>query len=126
MKNKTTAPPFSFYHYKGFVTSVYDGDSITCDLDLGLNVWLKNQKIRLHGIDTPEIRGEEREMGLISKARVEELILNKEVVIFTHKTGKYGRWLGTVWFFHEFEGESNWININALLLSEGHAEVYDK
>ena len=117
---------FSFYYYKGIVTDVYDGDSITCDLDLGLNVWLKSQKIRLLGIDTPEIRGEEREMGLISKARVEELILNKEVVISTHKTGKYGRWLGVIWLFHEFEGESKWLNINELLLAEGHAEVYDK
>jgi micrococcal nuclease len=70
---------FRFYEYKAFVTSVYDGDSITCDLDLGLNVWLKNQKIRLLGIDTPEIRGEERELGLISKARTQDLVLNKEV-----------------------------------------------
>jgi len=117
---------FNLYYYKALVTSVYDGDSITCDLDLGLNVWLKNQKIRLSGIDTPEIRGEERELGLISKARVEELILNKEVIISTHKTGKYGRWLGVIWFFEEFEGESKWVNINELLLAEGHAEVYDK
>lgn len=117
---------FNLYYYKALVTDVYDGDSITCDLDLGLNVTLKNQKIRLLGIDTPEIRGEEREMGLISKARVQELILGKEVIISTHKTGKYGRWLGVIWLFHEFEEESKWININELLLAEGHAEVYDK
>ena len=116
----------NLYYYKAIVTKVYDGDSITCDLDLGLNVWLKSQKIRLLGIDTPEIRGEEREIGLVSKARVEELILGNEVIISTHKTGKYGRWLGVIWLFHEFEGESKWININNLLVSEGHAEIYDK
>lgn len=120
------ASDFCFYQYKAVVTGVYDGDSITVDLDLGLNSWLKNQKIRLHAIDTPEIRGDEREMGLISKARVEELILGKEIVIETHKTGKYGRWLGTVWLFHEFEGESRWVNINELLVAEGHAEPYLK
>lgn len=113
---------FRFYEYKAFVTSVYDGDSITCDLDLGLNVWLKNQKIRLLGIDTPEIRGEERELGLISKARTQDLVLNKEVVIETHKTGKYGRWLGVVWLFDGF----GWINVNDLLLREGLAEIYQK
>lgn len=116
--------PFCFYEYKAVVTDVYDGDSITCDLDLGLNVCLKNQKIRLLGIDTPEIRGEEREMGLISKARTQELILGKEVVVQTHKTGKYGRWLGVVWLFYEIEGESKWVNINETLLAEGHAQVY--
>lgn len=115
---------FRFYEYKAFVTSVYDGDSITCDLDLGFGIWSKKQKIRLHGIDTPEIRGEERELGLISKARVEELILGKEIVLqtFKDKTGKYGRYLGVIWLFDGF----GWINVNDLLLREGLAEVYQK
>ena len=48
------------YLYKATVTEVYDGDTITVDIDLGLNVWLKDQTLRLLGIDTPELRGEER------------------------------------------------------------------
>ena len=35
------------YEYKAFVRKVYDGDTITVDIDLGFDVILKNQKIRL-------------------------------------------------------------------------------
>jgi micrococcal nuclease len=114
---------FDFYSYKAIVVSVYDGDSVTMDIDLGLGVWKKGQKIRLLGIDAPEMRLEEREAGLISKARVVDLVLNKEVVVQTKKTGKYGRWLGTIWFL---DGENGWRNLNNLLVSEGLAEVYMK
>lgn len=114
---------FDFYSYKAIVVSVYDGDSLTLDIDLGLGVWKKKQKIRLMGINTPEIRAEERELGLVSKARVIDLVLNKEVIVQTEKTGKYGRWLGTIWFLSD-DGE--WQNLNNLLISEGLAEVYMK
>lgn len=32
------------YWYKDYVTKVYDGDSITVDIDLGFDVILKNTK----------------------------------------------------------------------------------
>jgi micrococcal nuclease len=123
-----TINAFSFYKYKAVVTSIYDGDSITCDLDLGWGVCLKSRKIRLQGIDAPEIRGSEREHGLVSKARLEELILNKEVVLesYRDRTGKYGRYLATIWLFDDSGEESEWININQLLINEGLAEVYMK
>lgn len=37
------------------ITSIIDGDTIECDIDLGFDISL-NQKIRLAGIDTPESR----------------------------------------------------------------------
>ena len=114
---------FGFYYYKAFVTKVYDGDTVTLNIDMGLNICKKNQKVRLLGINTPEIRGEERESGLISKYRLSEMILGREIVIETHrdKTGKYGRWLATLWFEKE---EGDWVNINELLVSEGLATIY--
>ena len=116
---------FSLYNYRAKVVGVYDGDSITIDIDLGLGVWSKGQKCRLSGIDTPEIRGEERIAGLKAKIRVSELILGKQVVIITEKdkTGKYGRWLATIW---DLNDDGVWVNINKLLISEGHAEAYVK
>ena len=97
---------------------VYDGDTVTLDIDLGFNHSMNNQKIRLFGINTPEVRGVEREAGLISKQRVKELILSKNVTLISHKdkTGKYGRWLGTI----IVDG----INVNQLLLDEGLAKPY--
>jgi endonuclease YncB( thermonuclease family) len=60
----------NLYNYRAFVTGVYDGDSITVDIDLGFNNWMKNQKVRLYGINTPELRGEERPSGLIARDRL--------------------------------------------------------
>lgn len=114
---------FNPYFYKAKVVSVYDGDTIRADIDLGFGVILSNQSLRLIGIDTPEIRGEEREEGLKVKAFVENEILNKEIWIETEKdkTGKYGRWLATIWKNPEKIG----LSLNDLLLSEGMAEKYD-
>ena len=107
------------YTYKALVIDVYDGDSITVELDLGFKIQF-TAKIRLANIDTPEIRGEERPDGLISKEWVENKILNKWVIIKTNKdkTGKYGRYLGEIWL----EGEE--ISINEQLINEGLAERY--
>ena len=46
------------YIYNAFVTSVYDGDTITCNIDCGFGVILQKQKIRLYGLNTPEMRGD--------------------------------------------------------------------
>ena len=106
------------YCYNATCTSVYDGDSITLAINLGFHMVMHNQKIRLLGIDTPEIRGEEREAGLIARDRLRELIENKQVLMLSHrdKTGKYGRWLATIYI--------DSVNVNQLLVDEGLARVY--
>ena len=55
------------YEYHGFVSEVYDGDTITVDIDLGFYIHIHNQKFRLLYINAPEVRGSEREKGLISR-----------------------------------------------------------
>ena len=116
---------FTLYNYRANVVGVYDGDSVTLDIDLGLGIWSKRQKCRLLGIDTPELRGLERTDGLKSKQRLCELILGKQIAVETarDKTGKYGRWLVTIW---DLNDELGWVNINELLLSEGYAKIYGK
>ena len=109
------------YTYKAICTKVYDGDTITVDIDLGYDTWIKKQKVRLYGINTPEIRGvspEEKKEGFKARDRVKELILDKEITIITHqdKKGKYGRWLGEI---KTAEG----LNVNQALVEEGLAEV---
>lgn len=106
----------NLYYYRGVCTQVYDGDSVTVDLDLGMRVWQRGIKCRLAGIDTPELRADEREAGLAARNRLRQLILNQEVIVHTQKTGKYGRWLVTIY--------SDGININQKLLAEGHATEY--
>lgn len=108
----------TLYHYKGHVTAVYDGDTITVDIDLGLRTWIRDEKIRLHRINTPEIRGSSRLEGLRSRDFLRELILEKEIVIETIKDrkGKYGRYLGEIWLK---TGEDTYMNINDELVAKG-------
>jgi micrococcal nuclease len=108
------------YIYKGKVTGVYDGDTITVDFDLGFFVTLKNQTIRLAEIDAAELKGKERAMGLAVRDWLRRQILNKDVVIETVKDSKetYGRWLGFVWV-----GD---ICINRKMQEDGLAPVYRK
>lgn len=107
------------YQYKAKVMSVYDGDTIRVDIDLGLKTWIKNESIRLNRIDAPEVRGGEKVKGLKSRDYLRKLILKKEVIIKTikDKKGKYGRYLGEIWI----EKNGQWININDLLVTKGYA-----
>ena len=104
------------YHYRGLVTKVYDGDTITVDIDLGFHVVLKKETFRLYRINTPEVRGVEREQGLISRDWLRERILHKNIVLVTKKDkkGKYGRWLADIWM--------DGICLNDELVEKGLAE----
>lgn len=119
----------NLYKYKAHIISVYDGDTVTAIVELGFSVNFK-LKIRLSLIDTPEIRGKEREAGLISRDALRELILNKEVIIETEKdkTGKYGRYLATIYLpepsLNESDGQQSYININKWLVDNKYAKYY--
>jgi micrococcal nuclease len=106
------------YKYNAKCISVYDGDTITIDIDLGFHIIMKNQKIRLYGINTPEIRGDEREEGLKSKEYLSNIILGKDIILqsIKDKSGKYGRILGIIWYNNE--------NINQKLLDNNYATKY--
>ena len=106
------------YEYRAYVRKVYDGDTITVDIDLGFNIMLYKQKIRLVRINTPEVRGKERAEGLISRDALRVKIGSKWIMLKTQKDkkGKWGRWLGEIWF----DGEC----INDWLLNEGLAVPY--
>lgn len=108
------------YRYWATITKVYDGDTITADIDLGFNMVMSDQKIRLYGINTPEVRGEERPDGLRSRDALRRRInqAGRSVELRTHRDeqGKYGRWLAEIFI----DGE----NINQWLVRQGHAKEY--
>lgn len=106
------------YTYNAHVVSVYDGDTITVDIDLGFDVNMRSLKIRLYGINAPEVRGSTKLLGLSSRDALRARILDKDIVIRTirDKQEKYGRWLGLL----ELDGE----NINDWLVKNNYAVVY--
>tara|TARA_B110001452_G_scaffold93328_1_gene76971 strand:- start:399 stop:869 length:471 start_codon:yes stop_codon:yes gene_type:complete len=93
------------YEYHCKIVKVIDGDTVDVDIDLGFGVWLKKERVRVNGIDTPESRTrdkEEKKFGLISKNRVKQLLpVGSTQILKTEsdrngedKKGKFGRILG--------------------------------
>lgn len=88
------------YVYKARVVSIYDADTFRANVDLGFGVWQHNEPLRLARIDAPELRGSEREEGLISRDWLfQQMPIASEIVIetFSDKKGKYGRYICNVW-----------------------------
>ena len=119
-KTKGTKMDKALYNYKAKIVEIYDGDTLTVDLDLGLHTWVKGEKIRLSRINAPELKGSERAKGLKSRDYLRSLILDKEVFIETikDKKEKFGRYLGEIWIE---ESEHKFININDLMVKDGFA-----
>jgi micrococcal nuclease len=90
------------YQYKCKINKVLDGDTVDIDLDLGFNIVLANQRVRMAGVDTPESRTsnkEEKPRGLLSKKKLAEKIpVGSWQIIETQRSDnnddKFGRILG--------------------------------
>ena len=105
--------------YQAELDRVVDGDTVDVVLDLGFDVKLHKQRVRLHGIDTPESRTRnlaEKKLGLAAKERLKELCVGKFKIKSLGK-GKYGRILGIP---YTETGE----DICQKLIDEGHAVKY--
>ena len=116
------------FEYKCKIVKVIDGDTTDVDIDLGFGVWLKKQRIRFYGIDTPESRTrdlEEKKYGLAAKAFVEVHLPVGSIRTLTtvkDKTGKYGRILGK---FKAYDSYTDaWVNLNQLMIIKHHAVEY--
>ena len=111
------------YEYKCKIIKVIDGDTTDVDIDLGFGVWLKKQRIRFYGIDTPESRTrdlEEKKYGLAAKKYVTDRMpvgSTQTLVTVKDGKGKYGRILG------QFKMEDGSI-LNESMISEHHAVAY--
>lgn len=92
-------PPLQSYTVSR-VLDVYDGDTVTVEIDLGLDVHVV-KTVRLHGIDTPEVRPlKSRAAGYAARdwLRVQmEACPDLRIITGTEKSrpqlGKYGRLL---------------------------------
>ena len=106
---------------KARVISVYDGDTFT--IARKESIWWRSKiytyKVRLYGIDCPELRGstsEEKYYAVKAKEVVEALVLNKSVKLEIHGYDKYGRILANV--------RTNNLNISEHLIGLGLGVPY--
>ena len=88
------------YQYKAQVKAVIDADTIDVLIDLGFGVHTM-QRLRLYGIDAPEMR---TEAGKIAKEYVKSVLLGADAAMFVYvrtlkdKKDKYGRKLAVLYF----------------------------
>lgn len=111
------------YRYHARVLRVVDGDTLDLLTDLGFSIKVE-MRVRLHGVDTPEVYGvkktsEEYKKGAAATKFVVDWLdaIGNEITIQTHqdKQGKYGRYLVKV--INEETGEC----LNEALVTNGHA-----
>ena len=115
------------YEYKCKIVKVVDGDTVDVDIDLGFGCWLKDERVRIMGIDTPESRTSdkvEKIFGLKAKERLNSL-LGANAILQTQVSkngenmkGKFGRILGN---FLTEDGSKVCADV---LVAEGHAVHY--
>lgn len=114
------------YEYKATLIKVVDGDTIDVIIDLGFRMTTE-QRIRLKGINTPEIwrtkkDSEEYRKGIEAKNYVIERLNNNNntFILRTDKdAGMYGRYISDV-ILSDSE-----LTLNDSLIKEGYATVYD-
>ena len=86
--------------YRCVIQRIVDGDTVDIDIDLGFGIWLRKERVRVAGIDTPEKRTRdkiEKMFGLAATAKAHTLIPEgSECIVRTRrdKAGKYGRTMG--------------------------------
>jgi endonuclease YncB( thermonuclease family) len=122
-----TIPLFSFQgiNTTAKIVSIYDGD--TCQCVIIYNKQFIRLKVRLNGIDTPEIRiPEQKEKAIKAKQYLEELCSNNGYIMFIECLGfdKYGRLLANL-FFNKEDFKNNKPSINTLMITSGHAYEYN-
>lgn len=112
------------------VVKVVDGDTVDVDIDLGFGICLKDERVRIMGIDTPESRTSDRVeklFGIAAKNRLYELLSEGAKLITTEDKhgedmkGKFGRILGD-FYVERYEGQKE--KVTDVMIEEGHCVAY--
>ena len=97
------------------------GKRYTCVVD-GDTIWLKGEKIRLMGYDTPETTtafcggDREKQLGYKATERLQELLTNNNFTVQRDGKDKYGRTLAVI--------QVGNINVGNILVNEGLARYW--
>ena len=115
-ETETFIPPIRFAK----VIKVYDGDTITVAAKLPFDDSpIYRFSVRLSGIDSPEIKGEnekECNLAIISRDALHNLIFGKIIELKNNGKEKYGRLLADIYY--------NDIHINKWMIDKGYAVSY--
>jgi len=108
------------YDYNAKIINVVDGDTVDAQIDLGFRMTTV-QRLRLNRVNTKEMHDKDpakRKLAEDAKKYMTETLLNQNVVIVTHKSDAFGRWLAEVFLNNK--------NINDVLLESDLAIPYHR
>ncbi len=102
--------------YEAEILRIIDGDTYDVLVNLGWGVLMRH-RVRLRGIDTPEMNTQE---GKDAKAFAEEILLDQRIYLtnVAKRTDKYGRTVAKIWLVDEGR------DITEYLLTEGYGVPY--
>ena len=116
------------YEYSCTIDRVVDGDTVDVDIDLGFGVWLRKERVRMYGIDTPESRTRDlvdKKYGLAAKGFVLEFLpVGSTQTLRTKKDdkGKFGRILGE---FVVYDAKKDVLRtLNQIMIDEHYGVKY--
>ena len=112
------------------VLKVYDGDTIWVAIKLKGCIF--KIKVRLYGIDTPEMKpprsklNREEEIKKAKEARdyLASLINNKMIILKSEGFGKYGRVLGKLYLKRGCFCKTTYFDVNEEMINKGYATEY--
>lgn len=104
MTEPTTPTPAPCYRYRAELERVVDGDTYDLRIDLGFGVWTI-ERVRLRGIDTPEMTGATRTKGIAARWFAEDRLRDAAAILVeTYKlpdgqrdVKTLGRYVADVW-----------------------------
>lgn len=121
---RSAAEKKDLFTYKARIDRIVDGDTVVVTIDLGFGIVLK-QKLRLRGIDAPELSTEEgKEAKRFVSSRLRDCGF---IVIKTHSEDKYDRYLTDLLYIGGEKKEETVLEdgnfLNQDLLNEGYVEL---
>jgi len=109
------------YVRNAILLRVIDGDTVDLRIDLGFRVWIE-QRVRLLGVDCPEMTGPTRAAGMAAKTATEMWFRTASAIVVQtvlDKRDGFGRVLARICKQHGDRGDlSQW------LLDNGYAVPY--
>jgi micrococcal nuclease len=103
----------NLYYYEAYVINIVDGQKLDVIINLGFGL-RKAERIRLKGIDTPEIYTSddlEKKAGELVKQLVKDKIENHHIILKTYKEDSFGRYLADV-YLDENQTLNEYLNLH--------------